>query len=71
MSNWIKCSERLPEEGAGRYLVLLNGAYPLVGTYMLHRWSADVSTLDASIDVGIDSEVTHWQHLPEPPEVEE
>ena len=68
MSNWIKCSERMPEDGTQKYFVLLNNVYPLVATYMFSHWSAGISCRGVFVDIDINEEVTHWQPLPEPPE---
>lgn len=55
MSEWIKCSKRLPEKD-GRYLVFVPyPSYPWVGVSSLRKGKFD------------DDNVTHWMPLPEPP----
>jgi Protein of unknown function (DUF551) len=59
MSDWIKCSERMPDKD-GRYLIVENyGWHRSVGVCSLHQGKWDMSSL-----------ITHWQLLPEPPEEE-
>lgn len=55
MSNWIKCSDRMPEKD-GRYLIYL--------CYLMHPWVGVSYLRDGVFD---DKKATHWQPLPEPP----
>ena len=74
MSKWISVEDRLPEkdtycdiwilntdinEGWRKTLVLYNGKY----------WCSGQTTYDTTRD--IEEVVTHWMHLPNPPEVKE
>lgn len=71
MSNWIKCSERLPDDAtngvndAVQLLVYVNvpsyGGSIRISTWMNNRF--------AGFPQG-GSDVTHWQPLPDAPEAE-
>ena len=61
MNEWIKCSERLPEDTEHVLCCTQTkkGTQNIViGYYMDGFWR-----------VGMNSNVTHWMKLPEPPEV--
>lgn len=59
---WIKCSDKLPEERDG-FFVVTNGYKLFIATYGEGRWSYE--------DEGwILDDVTHWMPLPELPKEE-
>lgn len=63
MSEWVKCSERLPD---GRRTVLVwlkGGVLPIIWTWMGKNWAVNVT---AEI-LGRHQDITHWMPLPEPP----
>ena len=65
MGEWIKCSERMPEEFED--VRVTDGVY--VGVTWLDCdgcWDSWLAPLDVTVDPG---EITHWMPLPEPPEV--
>ena len=70
MSDWIKCSERLPNVGER---VLMN-----VGKSVFEGWHDgriwvrydDFDESPASFEELMCKRVTHWMPLPEPPEEE-
>lgn len=75
---WIPCSERLPED-VGSYLVYYhewsNGDFlPKYDDYRIRvmrfvnngKWRMPVCT-DKRCEADTNREVTHWQHLPQPP----
>ena len=62
--NWINCKDRLPENDDHVLACTRNkkGQANIVNAYYCHQlgtWAA-----------GMNSNVTHWMPLPEPPEVE-
>lgn len=69
MSEWIKCSERMPEIGR-RVLIVQHGKY--VSSATLYQWEAAKTEKGRKPRFedfrGIVSDVTHWQPLPSPPE---
>lgn len=71
-SEWIKCSERLPEE-SGNYLVC-DVPYKIMSVVAYSaRWERfncyDTFTEEYVNERGV-YEVTHWMPLPDAPEVE-
>ena len=73
MSEWISCSERLPD-GAQRVLVNtkycgrlvcgLSGNYDANDNFIPRRWGC-INDIDFELN-----EVTHWMPLPSPPKGE-
>ena len=66
MSQWIKCSERMPEEGEDVIIYddlrqVHEGYYIQCGDYV----SWEISSYDPSYYDEVN--VTHWMPLPEPP----
>lgn len=73
MSEWIKCSDRMPRVGVpvllvGREVVQFS-AYRLQGIGFAcrdgYQW---VTCDDLEADPVSETEPTHWQYLPAPPE---
>ena len=64
MTEWIKCSERLPEVGV-RVLWRWPGLYVFIGSIEMQRSSTGVIVPDDT-DAGIilTTEATEWQPLP-------
>ena len=67
MAEWIKCNERMPEDGVDVLVWAPTGAYASMewGAHVAQRearfgWTGDVEW--AHLD-----RTTHWQYLPEPP----
>lgn len=70
MTQWIKCSERLPEVGIDVLVATKEGCF--VGYWRHYGWEVGCS-LGVNYDMAaitIESKVTHWQPLPPPPEDE-
>lgn len=68
MSEWIKCSERLPE-GEGKYLT--HGSYGVATSWFHNPWGGRwvFQDCDTNNDEGMDGfTVSNWMALPEPPE---
>lgn len=62
MSEWIKCSDRMPEENGEReVLACFKGGDISTLYYFDGRWD------DAYGIVPIRQDATHWMPLPEPP----
>jgi hypothetical protein len=69
MSQWIKCSDRLPTESERTVAVLFDDGEPGVAwaTYW-HGARTDFAQWTFPIDeLGEDRRVTHWMPLPPPP----
>ncbi|WP_241522401.1 DUF551 domain-containing protein [Chimaeribacter arupi] len=65
MSEWIKCSERVPNEG-GRYWCYVEEQNSLGKSH--YQWNCSWNG-DCWGGEGFFGKVTHWMPLPEPPEV--
>lgn len=76
MSDWIKCSERLPDEDS--YVVAAkhygSGMPPdaavcwfIHGRFCLHDDGLSASNYDGGACISMDFQVTHWMPLPDPP----
>ncbi len=64
MQNWIKCSERMPDEGRP---VLTVAAGQVVQRTIYQFWEgAWIDWYEQYDEVKVDA-FTHWQPLPEPP----
>lgn len=57
MSQWIKCSERMPDAGVS--VLVTDGFDVIIGSYDGFDW----------VDYYWTEFATHWMPLPEPPEV--
>ena len=74
MSEWIKCSERLPEE-SGTYLTI-NMDRPYLNMYPIHysaKWRGwdCLDYTDGELEArAYEMKVTHWMPLPDAPGVE-
>lgn len=70
MSNWIKCSERLP--GEGQCVVIANivkGYFDETAVVTYHPPHFRIKDgLDSLTQINIVFEATHWMPLPEAPE---
>ena len=66
MTNWIPCSEKMPNE-SGTHVMVTDGVHIMESWYELidgeMLW-VDNYTMYVNINFG---EVTHWMPLPEPP----
>ncbi len=70
-TNWIKCSDRLPEEQEIVLVFVPKWHEPVsVGKRNGDRWAV-VSCIGSIQDVEYNQTVTHWTPLPEPPGVEQ
>lgn len=61
MSDWIKCSDRLPEHIKGDYLIVCEG-----GEIAMSEWIEDGGP-GGEWGFWYDWDATHWQLLPAPP----
>lgn len=70
MTQWIKCSERLPEK-AGLYLTYGKTKLVRIKRFQCkNRFSQILQHRQLKFlggDGRVDNSVTHWQSLPEPP----
>ena len=58
MTNWIKVSDRLPEDDVDVLVFVGDDAFT-VGYLSAGKWILDYQ--------GLEDQITHWQPLPEPP----
>ncbi|EAZ4212189.1 DUF551 domain-containing protein [Salmonella enterica] len=65
LDSWISCSERMPEE-TGDIIVVSDGIV-MSGISYSRRDGFYIAALEYDDDEPIDG-VTHWMHLPEPPQ---
>ncbi len=65
MSQWVKCSERMPE-AIGEYLV----AYKWMNRWIYQKVITFAHLSEYTNEMGWNSnlEITHWMPLPEPPQ---
>ncbi|WP_390902376.1 DUF551 domain-containing protein [Winslowiella toletana] len=65
MSNWIRCSERLPEcdDWDHAAVIVSEGRNSFIAYYNRH----DCKFLHEPFGESVGNKVTHWQPLPEPP----
>lgn len=69
MSEWIKCSDRLPEIN-GNYLVY-DGEEIWMTSYKWHRKEGNILGFGLFFKTDppyVSGEITHWMPLPKPPE---
>ncbi len=66
MSEWIKCSDRLPEKG--RYIVCADTDDGPEVCEMAWNGRAWIYEGEPTYAHGFYIEATHWQHLPPPPQ---
>jgi hypothetical protein len=59
--NWIKCSERMPEEGV-HVLISTEAEIMYIAYYLKSRGCWECAFFDESF-----VDITHWMPLPEPP----
>ncbi|HAJ4242739.1 TPA: DUF551 domain-containing protein [Escherichia coli] len=62
--NWVKCSERMPEETDD--IIVVSDDIVMSGISYSRRKGFYISALEYDEDAPID-DVTHWMPLPEPP----
>lgn len=67
MGEWIKCSERMPEE-TGDIIVACSDGIVMSGISYSRRKGFYIAALEYDDDEPV-TDVTHWMPLPEPPEV--
>lgn len=67
MSEWITCSERMPDEGQ-HVIILCDGAFVLYAQYRDGEFFDVVRNGEEFFETQ-SRNVTHWMPLPEPPEV--
>ncbi len=76
MSQWIKCSERMPEEDSYVVAAEIGSAtlYSFVASWFLHgRFNLmedglSASNYDGGACISMNLSITHWMPLPEPPQ---
>lgn len=66
VSKWISCEERLPDEELAEDVLFYNSGYKLCFIGMLYD-RAEMTFWDQSADTH--TKVTHWQPLPQPPQI--
>ena len=66
MSQWIKCSERMPEE-TDDIIVACSDGTVISGISYSRREGFYMAALEYDSDVSI-KDVSHWMPLPEPPQ---
>lgn len=77
MGEWIKCSERMPEEDSYVVAAEIGGGtlYSFVASWFLHgRFNLmedglSASNYDGGACISMNLSITHWMPLPAPPEV--
>lgn len=71
MTEWIKCSERLPEK-EGNYLVCDRGRDVFEAVFFKNEYYGKeiILWLDPVEEYQEYQHITHWQYLPDAPEVE-
>lgn len=77
MSDWIKCSERMPDDG--QIVAIINAGHGEIyeaatvtrsGTHFILMDGLEASNYDGGAVVTLSMEATHWMPLPEPPKDE-
>lgn len=69
MSEWIKCSERMPSESSHQRMALWNGSYIRIGKWLSQDCSGENCRWYDDWDEKIRGrKIIAWMPLPEPPE---